>query len=926
MAIQLIFGKTLNGRQLKDKEFNFVLKDEAGKVLETVQNDAKGKVTFSTINYGRDDLGKTFNYTVEEVKGTDTTVTYDNMKVNVTVKVIQPSAGNQLSTVISYATVGGNSYESDDRIFDNNVTPNFKPEKYVVSEPSFDIIGNKLADDDDSADKVEIQNLNGKTLKRGQKIYYQVWLDTRDFTAESNLQTVGITDNYEEAKLDIDASEIKVYDGITGKDVTDKFDIKVENGVLYGTSKASLTKAISATDATPVIDTTKFEFGRYYKFDIPAVVKDIDANDGVDIENTANQTIHQYNPFNKKVTTPEKPTQTRENNVPVPLEFNFTKRLEGRELTAGEFSFVLKDKDNKVLQTVTNDKDGHIKFEKLLFNKADLGKTFTYTVEEVAGKDTSITYDAMKATVTVEVTKEGKVLTTVVNHASTGGFASSANDKEFNNKVRPPETPKFQPEKYVVNKEKFDIKGNSLVDDDKELADKYADTNANPYADDASNNEPENLNTKTVKPGDKLVYQVWLDTKQFSATNTENIQTLSITDNYDEDKLDVNSIKVYDSVTGTDVTSKFDIANTGGVITATLKAGFTKSLGDANNTQIIDTTKFAFGRYYKVDIVTTVKTSVEPGKDIENTAGQIVHYYNPRTNKVEKPEKPTEKRVNSVPVPLELNFTKKLDGRQLKANEFTFVLKKDGVEVERAKNDAPDATTGIAKINFTKLEFGKDDIGKTYNYTVEEVKGTDSTVSYDGMVATVRVSISHDGTAKAIVKNVVDAPDKEFDNRVTPPEEPKFNPEKYVVRDEDFDLTGKKLLDDDSELADKYGDTKINPYADKSNNNEKVTVRNDKGELEEVFENLNTQPVKRGQKFYYQVWLDTTQFSANNKENIQTVGITDNYDESKLIVTKNTIKVYDGETGADVTSKFDVAVTNGIITANLKSGFTKSLG
>ncbi|MFS9040958.1 hypothetical protein QM912_10065, partial [Streptococcus parasanguinis] len=183
-----------------------------------------------------------------------------------------------------------------------------------------------------------------------------------------------------------------------------------------------------------------------------------------------------------------------------------------------------------------------------------------------------------------------------------------APDKEFNNTVKPPEEPKFNPEKYVVDKEKFDITGDKLVDDDKELADKYADTNANPYADDASNNEPENLNTKTVKPGDKLVYQVWLDTKQFSATNTENIQTLGITDNYDEDKLDVNSIKVYDSVTGTDVTSKFDIANTGGVITATLKAGFTKSLGDANNTQIIDTTKFAFGRYYKVDIVTTVKT------------------------------------------------------------------------------------------------------------------------------------------------------------------------------------------------------------------------------------------------------------------------------------------------------------------------------
>ena len=127
--------------------------------------------------------------------------------------------------------------------------------------------------------------------------------------------------------------------------------------------------------------------------------------------------------FNKKVTTPEKPTQTRENNVPVPLEFNYTKRLEGRELTAGEFSFLLKDQDGKVLQTVSNDKDGHIKFEQLLFSKADLGKTFTYTVEEVNDNKPGISYDAMKATVTVQVTKDGKILKTVVNHASAGGNA-----------------------------------------------------------------------------------------------------------------------------------------------------------------------------------------------------------------------------------------------------------------------------------------------------------------------------------------------------------------------------------------------------------------------------------------------------------------------------------------------------------------------
>ena len=935
IPIRVDFKKALVGRSLKANEFTFEMKDSAGTVVATGTNDANGVVTFNQLPKVKNaQVGQTIKYYVSEKvpSNKEFGVTYDSMVAEVSVTVSK-NADHTLKATVTYP--GG------DTEFNNTVTPpttpDFQPEKFIVNKEKFDVTGNKLMDDDDELANEytdtnanpyvdgtinnEPENLNTKTVKKGDKIVYQVWLDTTNLKASDNIQAVGITDKYEADKLEINVADIKAYDSVTGADVTDKFDITVNNGVITATSKDEF---IKDKVNNPVIDTTKFEFGRYYKFDIPATVK-ATTPDGVDIVNTANQVVHQYDPTKKTVTTPpKKDTQKRVVNLPISLPLNFTKRLDGRQLQANEFTFELRKDGVKVAEAQNDAPNANgvakINFKALQFTHADLGKTYTYTVNEVAGSDATVTYDTMVATITVTIQKDGTAKAIVAH------LDQDAPDKEFNNKVKPPEEPKFNPEKYVVSTEKFDITGDKLVDDDSELTDKYGDTNANPYADGTANNEPENLNTKTVKPGSKLVYQVWLDTTQFSATNTENIQTVGITDNYDEAKLNVNSIKVYDSVTGSDVTSKFDIANTGGVITATLKAGFTKSLGDANNTQIIDTTKFAFGRYYKVDISTTVKTDAPAGKDIENTAGQIVHYYNPRTNTVEKPEKPTEKRVNSVPVPLELNFTKKLDGRQLKANEFTFVLKKDGVEVERAKNDAPDATTGIAKINFTKLEFGKDDIGKTYNYTVEEVKGTDSTVSYDGMVATVRVSISHDGTAKAIVKNVVDAPDKEFDNRVTPPEEPKFNPEKYVVRDEDFDLTGKKLLDDDSELADKYGDTKINPYADKSNNNEKVTVLNDKGELEEVFENLNTQPVKRGQKFYYQVWLDTTQFSANNKENIQTVGITDNYDESKLIVTKNTIKVYDGETGADVTSKFDVAVTNGIITANLKSGFTKSLG
>ncbi|WP_301335923.1 SspB-related isopeptide-forming adhesin, partial [Streptococcus salivarius] len=255
-----------------------------------------------------------------------------------------------------------------------------------------------------------------------------------------------------------------------------------------------------------------------------------------------------------------------------------------------------------------------------------------YTVEEVKGTDATVTYDTMKANVTVTVKHDG---TAKVLIATVGDIA----DKEFNNRVTPPEEPKFQPEKYVLNTEKFSITDNKLLNDDDELTDKYGETNTDPYVDKTDNNEAENINTKTVKRGDKLVYQVWLDTTKFDAANKDNIQSVGISDDYDEAKLDLDAtkIKAYDSVTGDDVTAKFDITVNKGVITATLKDGFTKSLGDAENTQVIDTTKFAFGRYYKFDIPTTVKADVKGGVDIENTAAQVVNYYNPTTKKVEKP-------------------------------------------------------------------------------------------------------------------------------------------------------------------------------------------------------------------------------------------------------------------------------------------------
>ena len=912
------FTKKLAGRKLKEGEFSFVLKNAAGEEVETVKNKEDGTVTFSELSFDNTKVGR-HTYTVEEVipAAKELGMTYDTMKATLTVEVAKN--GHTLTTVTNVSSAGGvneNGESTDgteDKEFNNKITPpetpEFQPEKFVLSKEKYDLTGEKLLDDDneltdeygetnanpyaDTAKYNEVENINTKTVERGSKLVYQVWLDTTKFTDKNNVQYVGVSDKYDADKLTVESSSIKAYDGKTGVDVTDKFDITVENGTISATSKKKF------VNADNVIDTTEFEFGRYYKFDIPATVKENVAA-GADIENTANQIVHVYNPVSKTVEKPEKPTQKRVNSVPIEVEFNFTKKLEGRELQANEFSFVLKDSKGKEVETVKNDADGKVEFKALKFEKSQVGE-HKYTVEEVAGADATITYDTMKAEVKVTVSHDGTAKALIAN-------VTGPADKEFNNTVTPPTEPKFQPEKYVLNTEKYSITDNKLLDDDKELEDKYKDTNTNPYADQTTNNETENINTKTVKRGYKLVYQVWLDTTKFTTDNKEKIQSVGITDDFDETKVDVDGtkIKAYDSVSGDDVTNKFDITVENGVMTATLKAGNTKSLGDTENTQIIDTTKFEFGRYYKFDIPAVVKNDVDGGVDIENTATQVVNYYNPVTKKVEKPSKPTEKCVNSVPISVEFNFTKKLEGRELQANEFSFVLKDSkGKEVETVKNDA----TGNVK--FSALEYKKGEEG-VYNYTVEEVVGTDATVTYDTMKAEVTVTVSHDGTAKALIATVTNPADKEFNNTVTPPEEPKFQPEKYVVATEKYDITGDKLLDDDKELTNKYTETNTDPYVDKDNNNEA--------------ENLNTKTVKRGSKLVYQVWLDTTQFDANNRDNIQTVGISDNYDEGKLTLNEADIKAYDSVTGAEVTERFDIKVENGVMNATLKDGFTKSLG
>ncbi len=77
-----------------------------------------------------------------------------------------------------------------------------------------------------------------------------------------------------------------------------------------------------------------------------------------------------------------------------------TKTLTGRDLEAGEFSFILRNGDQEV-ETVTNDANGNFVFSDLTFEK--LG-TYYYNVAEVNNGAGGVTYDEAIYTVRVDVT------------------------------------------------------------------------------------------------------------------------------------------------------------------------------------------------------------------------------------------------------------------------------------------------------------------------------------------------------------------------------------------------------------------------------------------------------------------------------------------------------------------------------------------
>ena len=80
------------------------------------------------------------------------------------------------------------------------------------------------------------------------------------------------------------------------------------------------------------------------------------------------------------------------------------KRLTGKDLKDGQFTFQLKDENGKVIDEAKNDKAGAISFKALEFDKAG---TYKYTISEVNDKQKEIKYDTSEKAVTITVKDSG---------------------------------------------------------------------------------------------------------------------------------------------------------------------------------------------------------------------------------------------------------------------------------------------------------------------------------------------------------------------------------------------------------------------------------------------------------------------------------------------------------------------------------------
>ena len=343
--VKLTATKTLNGQAPGNNTYEFELCDSTGKVLQTKENGTDGRIDFDPIEYGIDDVGKTFDYTVREKQGSDTKTTYDSSVYQVSVKVAQAGKDQPITTTTTIVKKGqkdqpGQSVESMTFANSQELAPA-------------------------AASITAVKNLSGRALKNGE---FRFTLNAQD---KAPMPT-GAKDG--ELTVTNDGTAVNFGKIIYNKAGSYTYRIKENSGdlggITYDSSEKTVTVNVNEDTQKGTLNAVVSGGGSAATFSNTYKAKPATA----DI--TAEKTLIGRTLRNGEFSF----TLTAQNNAPMP------ERAKGDKLTV---------KNN----------GSSIDFGSITYDKAG---TYTYTIQEEKGSLGGVGYDSSTKTVTVTVSDDGK--------------------------------------------------------------------------------------------------------------------------------------------------------------------------------------------------------------------------------------------------------------------------------------------------------------------------------------------------------------------------------------------------------------------------------------------------------------------------------------------------------------------------------------
>ena len=455
--------------------------------------------------------------------------------------------------------------------------------------------------------------------------------------------------------------------------------------------------------------------------------------------------------------------------APAKIAIEAKKVLNGKELEIDEFEFELKEGD-KVVATAKNAAGGLIRFSEISYSKAGV---YNYTITEKVGNKLGVTYDKTEHPATVEVKDNGSGQLVATVTSETPVFVNDYKAEPAQATIKAKKVLKgkaLEADAYT-----FELKeGSDLVATAKNTASGEVVFNVTfSAAGDYAYTITEKAGDDKTITYDQTAYEVFV-----TVADDGKGQLVATVEDADTERVFTN-IYTAPAPTATSATLEFTKELTGRTL---VDGEFQFELykdGQKIDTKTNQGGKVTFnainydaeGEYtYTVKEVNAGATGIT--YDTEKTA-KVTVTKDAATNAlkaaVEYPAGSVFKNSFKAPaVEATIEATKKLEGKELAADAYTFELKEKGAVVAEAKN------TAEGKVAFVR---SFEEAG-THTYTLVEKVGTEEGIEYDKTEHTVTVTVVADDQGLLTAKvSYADGKEVVFTNKYTvPTPEPNPNP------------------------------------------------------------------------------------------------------------------------------------------------------